>query len=1086
MPISQIKTDGIASDAVTQPKIKDNITLDGTEFVRVPAGTTAQRPSSAAGGQLRFNTDIGTLEQYNTLTSAWQAIDSPPIITSVTLAGSATAANPAGGETVTITGSNFKAGATVTIGTTAASSVTINSTTQITITLPAKTAGDYDVKVTNTNGLAATATNAISYNGTPAFTTASGNLGSLAEDVAMSTITIVAAEPDGGTLAYSVTSGALPTGVSLGSANGQLTGTPNVNPSANTTFNFTVTATDDENQTNSRAFNLIVLRPIYATSIANSLVFNDNDSTRLYRTHTAGNRKTWTYSFWIKRLHLDLDQTLFHTGAANGNYFNMSFGTNNKIFISTWAGAFLGTTREFRDGHGWMHIVLAVDTTQATATDRFKIYVNGESQTYSTNSINSQFAQNADTPVNQAQQHTIGSRNPYNTDVILDAYLADVHFVDGSALAPTSFAESFNNVWVPKAYSGSYGTNGFKLDFADSAAPGNDVSGENHDWSATAFTASDNSIDSPTNNFATLSQITMGSSNSLKIGGLTINGVYSADLSGFTGSQFLNSGKWYWEVRANSTGTYPYIGITTQEKTMRTAASGSYYSIAWNAAGTAVSSGSDMGTITKTNVESYGNGDVIMIAVDVDARKIWWGENGTWSNSGNPANGTGERASWTVNEPITPSFMGYNGQGVGTNFNFGQDSTFAGNETVATNSDSNGIGEFHETVPAGFLAICSKNLSESSINTTTDDRPEDYFTTTLYVGDNSNDRTITTGFTPDFVWLKARNSTSTHTLYDSIRGNTHWISTVSNPAQVTNSSLGWGDSGPTTNGFKVYKGTNAAINNTGTNMVAWTWKAGGAPTASNSNTSGAMTANSVSLNGTLQSSYTPSGSPTQYPTKMSINTKAGFSIVGWTGAGAIKTLPHGLSSAPEMMVLKGTDARVWSIWHKDLTSGAYYVNFSSTNNQSSDNAMFNSAVPDANLFTIGTYNYVNTVPYFGYFWHSVPGYSKIGKYVGQNVANDGPFIELGFKPAWIMLKSLQASTPWQIYDNKRSPVNPVNEDLIAQGDNAEPYSTNSQLDFVANGFKLMAGGNNGWNNYNTGTWIYMAFAEDPFKYSEAR
>ena len=202
MPISQIKTDGIASDAVTQPKIKDNITLDGTEFVRVPAGTTAQRPSSAAGGQLRFNTDIGTLEQYNTLTSAWQAIDSPPIITSVTLAGSATAANPAGGETVTITGSNFKAGATVTIGTTAASSVTINSTTQITITLPAKTAGDYDVVVTNTNGLAATATNAISYNGTPAFTTASGNLGSLAEDVAMSTITIVAAEPDGGTLAY--------------------------------------------------------------------------------------------------------------------------------------------------------------------------------------------------------------------------------------------------------------------------------------------------------------------------------------------------------------------------------------------------------------------------------------------------------------------------------------------------------------------------------------------------------------------------------------------------------------------------------------------------------------------------------------------------------------------------------------------------------------------------------------------------------------------------------------------------------------------------------------------------------------------
>ena len=1084
MAISRIKTDGIQDDAVTQPKVSDNITLDGTEFVRVPAGTTAQRPSSAAGGQLRFNTDIGTLEQYNTLTNTWQAIDSPPIITSVALSGGGSATDPAGGDTAVITGSNFKAGATVLIGTTVASSVTINSTTQITITLPAKTAGDYDVKVTNTNGLAATSTNAISYNGTPVFTTAAGNLGSIAEDAAMSTITIVAAEPDGGTLSYSITSGALPTGVTLGSANGQLTGTPNVNPSANTTFNFTVTATDDESQTNSRAFNLIVLRPIYSHNIANSVVFNDNDSTRMSRTHTAGNRKIWTYSLWIKRLEHNLDQALFHTGAANGNYFSFSFGTNNKLNLNVWSGVFAATSAIFRDGHAWMHIVLSVDTTQSTATDRFKIYVNGQLQTYSADTINSNFAQNADTPVNQAQEHTIGSRNPYTSDSFLDAYLADVHFVDGQALAPTSFAESFNGVWAPKAYSGSYGTNGFKLDFADSAALGNDVSGQNLDWTPTNFTVSDQSIDSPTSNFATLSQLTRGSYTTLKIGGLTINGVWAADLSGVTASHFLNSGKWYWEVRANSTGTYPYIGISTRDRTIN-GGGGSYYNIAWNPAGTAVESGTQLGTITKTNVESFGNGNVLMFAVDVDARKLWWGEDGVWSNSGDPANGTGERASWTVNEPITPVIMGYAGQGVGTNFNFGQDSTFAGNETVATNSDSNGIGEFHETVPAGFLALNSKNLSESTIDTTTDDRPEDYFTTTLYTGDDANDRTITTGFTPDFVWIKARNATSTHILYDSIRGNTHWISTVSNPAQLTNSAYGWGDSGPTTNGFKVYKGTNASLNNSGTNMVAWTWKAGGAPTASNVATSGAMTANSVSLNGTLQSSYTPSGSPTQYPTKMSINTKAGFSIVGWTGAGAIRTLPHGLSSAPEFMVLKGTDARVWSIWHKDMISAAYYINWSSNNNQSTDNAQFNSTAPDANVFTIGSYNYVNALPYFGYFWHSVPGYSKIGIYQGNALNNDGRFVELGFKPAWVMIKSLQASYPWQIYDNKRSPINPVNEDIVIQAAGTEPYSTASPLDFVANGFKLMSG-SGGWNNTNTNTWIYMAFAEDPFRYAEAR
>ena len=180
-------------------------------------------------------------------------------------------ASPAGGETITVTGSNFQTGATVTVGGTSASSVTVVSTSSITFTTPAKTAGDYDLVVTNANGLSATLSSGISYNGTPSFTTAAGNIGTLESGVAMSTITIVAAEPDGGTLAFSVTSGALPSGVSLGSANGQLTGTP-VSVSANTTSTFTITATDDENQTNTRQFNLIVLRPVSTTQINQSLI----------------------------------------------------------------------------------------------------------------------------------------------------------------------------------------------------------------------------------------------------------------------------------------------------------------------------------------------------------------------------------------------------------------------------------------------------------------------------------------------------------------------------------------------------------------------------------------------------------------------------------------------------------------------------------------------------------------------------------------------------------------------------------------------------------------------------------------------
>ena len=236
---------------------------------------------------------MGVLEQYNLNTNAWASIDSPPLISSLAYSGSATAADPAGGETITVTGSNFQSGASVTIGGTTASSVTVVSTTSITFTTPTKTAGDYDVVVTNANGLTATLSNGISYNGVPAFTTAAGNLGELVNNEAMSTITIVVAEPDGGTRdSINNLWCILPTGLSM-STGGAITGTPNVSITDSTTYNFTVTGTDDENQTNARAFNLIVLREIYNLQIPNSLRFDGTG----YLTKTlsnAGNRKLWT------------------------------------------------------------------------------------------------------------------------------------------------------------------------------------------------------------------------------------------------------------------------------------------------------------------------------------------------------------------------------------------------------------------------------------------------------------------------------------------------------------------------------------------------------------------------------------------------------------------------------------------------------------------------------------------------------------------------------------------------------------------------------------------------------------------------
>jgi len=373
------------------------------------------------------------------------------------------------------------------------------------------------------------------------------------------------------------------------------------------------------------------------------------------------------------------------------------------------------------------------------------------------------------------------------------------------------------------------------------------------------------------------------------------------------------------------------------------------------------------------------------------------------------------------------------------------------------------------------------------MNTSLDDRPEDYFTPVLYTGNGGSPGTqsINTSFRPDFVWLKSRTQTYTNYLFNSLSGNNkHLISDVNNGEATLN---GTSDGFTFQNtGFQVLATGGSALNESGqgaNNMAGWAWRAGGAPTATNSNTSGAMTANSVSLNDTLQSSYTPSGSPTLYPTKMSINTKAGFSIVSWTGTGAIKTLPHGLSSKPDMMILKGLDGRAWTVYHKNIVNAGHYMNIADSSAQGADGAMFNSVAPDANVFTIGTYNYVNATNYVGFFWHDVVGYSKFGTYVGTGSATAGAYAECGFKPAMVMVKCLTNTGSWFVLDNKRDPHNEVVEELVWDT-NAAKVTNSNFMDFTATGFKLRSAG--GAVNAAGQSYIFMAFAEDPYKYAEAR
>jgi hypothetical protein len=439
-------------------------------YVKVPAGDTASRPGTGQVGMIRYNTDFARLEQYTS--DGWAAIDTPPTITSASYSGGLLAADPAGGETITLSGTNFQSGFSVTVGGTTAPSTTYISSTQVQFTTPAKTAGDYDIKLTNSNGLVATLIDGIAYNGLPAFTTSAGQLGNdLPPSSTISTITIVAAEPDSGAISYSITSGALPTGLSL-SSGGEITGTTPAT-TGTTTYNFTVTATDDENQTNSRAFNLVVLRPLFTYNVTQSLHFQQDESPNLERAiTTTGSEQKYTFSFWYKRPRTDVSCVVFSNkiSSIGDNSLVMSFNTSGRFTV---VNATTGNTNYFQnlnddyflDPGNWYHIVVSIDTTLTSG--RGKVYVNGNEVSNS-----DQIPQNANLRIsNSSYVHTIGEDPRDN--VHHDGYLAEVHFVDGTALPATTFGESYGGVWLPKEVTGvTYGTNGFYLPFKHDNAVG--------------------------------------------------------------------------------------------------------------------------------------------------------------------------------------------------------------------------------------------------------------------------------------------------------------------------------------------------------------------------------------------------------------------------------------------------------------------------------------------------------------------------------------------------------------------------------------------------------------------------------------
>jgi len=440
----------------------------------------------------------------------------------------------------------------------------------------------------------------------------------------------------------------------------------------------------------------------YSETIGESLRFEDGDSAYLNRTpSSAGNQRNMTFSAWIKRGNFGR-KAIFSAGVSSDDYDMLEFTASDQIryvsVISNIQDAELISNAVYRDIGSWYHIVVAINTAEGTASNRCRIYVNG-------NEITSWATENTATSsqlVNWTDNvaHYVGQY--INSAILFDGYMSDVYFIDGSQLTPGSFGEESSGVWIPKAYSGSYGTTGFHLDFADSGDIGNDVSGNGNDFTPNNLVSTDVTPDTPTNNWCTLNSIQENILNTFSEGNLKLvhtgSNAYRSDVSTFG----VSAGKWYWEAKiTNQVSLDIFIGIASASRSDMDAnlwtLSTDYAYRGYNGQKYNNGAGSTYG-------DTYTTGDIISVALDLDNGKIWWAKNGTWQASGDPAAGTNEAFSG-----LTGSFVAavqHYATNDGIYFNFGQDSI-----NVATgNVDDNGYGNFEYDVPAGFLTLCSANL----------------------------------------------------------------------------------------------------------------------------------------------------------------------------------------------------------------------------------------------------------------------------------------------------------------------------------------------------------------------------------------
>jgi len=752
-------------------------------------------------------------------------------------------------------------------------------------------------------------------------------------------------------------------------------------------------------------------------TIDNSCIFNRADSAFLSRTPSSSStsQRTFTISFWLKRgTALGTNLGLFAgDGANDNNGLRVYLSTSNEIgfsyVVSNSNVARVITTRSLEDTSKWYHIMCVADTTQATDSDRWKIYIDGDLQAvgstvYPTQNYDVALFGSTSYPTTVARALTLGGSSH------LDGYLAEYNVVDGTALTPDTFGvtDTSTGRWIPKTLSGiTYGTNGFRLKFQDSSALGDDTSGNGNDLTATNLASTDQTTDSPTQNHCTWDPNDHANLATFSEGNLKVTGGSASTSGSCRGTLAPKSGKYYFEVKflGGAFAGHNSLGIRNKNVAINSTTSGSGVtteSYHWRDDGYAIN-----GTLGQMNsgFSSYTTNDYIGVAMDLDTGKIWMSKNGTYEKSGNPV--TGENPMFTIptGQPYAPWWLGYG----------------------YTNNNELNCGQkaFNTAPPTGYVALQQDNLPSAV-------------------------RGIS-----DFLIIKNRDAADSWMWQDSLRGSGQYGSTST--ATQYNTAITDGVQKFLAGGFSTED--NDAINTSGESYVAHNFHLNGGTTTTDTT-------------GTLS-------------TELQANATAGFSVGKFTvsGSGNV-TWAHGLGGVPEMGILCAFDSTNYGTTYHHKTSSTPYNEYLLTTTDATVAAsagIWGSAKPTSTLWT-GLVNSLFTAGgvYVFYSFRSIEGFSKFSSYTGNGLA-DGPFVYLGFRPAYVMIKRLTAGYHWTEKDTSRDPINPMTRDLKWNLTDAENVASANAVDFLSNGFKIRSA-SSGATNYNGSgaTHIYMAFAENPF------